>query len=195
MSDLEIRRVGWEGRAAQIVGRRLLRGTAIVVGVPSQDLGGFVEIIEPSALERTFREGIDLRAFVDHDPSRILGRLTAKTLRAWVDEVGLQTEIDPPDTSAGNDIVESVRRGDVTGMSFAFRTKDSDPEWVKWEAERPPIVRRILDMRVYEVGPVSMPAYVQTDVSVAQRSLAQRRPTHSLAELQARMAQQRAGWR
>src|SRR5262245_28544012 len=93
--------------------RPLLRGTAIVFNSRSENLGGFVEIIRPEAFRRTLDEGIDLRALVGHDPDKPIGRLSKGTLRVEVDADGVHVEIEPPNTSLGRDVVESVRRGDM----------------------------------------------------------------------------------
>jgi HK97 family phage prohead protease len=112
-------------------------------------------------VDRTLKEKVDLRALVDHDSARILGRLTAGTLRVEKDGHGLQVEIDPPETTSGQDIVESIRRRDVTGMSFAFRTlKDL------WDETTDPPTRTVLDMLVREVSVVTFPAYPQTEVAL-----------------------------
>jgi HK97 family phage prohead protease len=50
----------------------------------------------------------------------VLGRNKSGTLRLSVDGIGLRYEIDPPDTQAARDLIESLRRGDVSGSSFAF---------------------------------------------------------------------------
>ena len=78
---------------------RTLRGYAIAFNSISEDLGGFREIILPDAVDRTLRERLDVRALVDHDPSQVLGRTTAGTLRLEKDAKGLIAEIDPPDTT------------------------------------------------------------------------------------------------
>src|SRR5262245_55155060 len=143
-----------------------LRGHAIVFDSLSEPLMFFREKISPEAVDRTFTEAIDVRALVDHDPAKILGRLTARTLTMQKDKRGLLVEIDPPDTTYSRDVIESVRRGDITGMSFAFRgLKD------QWDETTDPPTRTVLDMRVHEVSVVTFPAYPATDVSAAQRSL------------------------
>lgn len=170
MSDLERRFAPLAGfRADQGEGdfRPVIRGHPIVFNQKSLDLGGFVEIIRPEAIDRTLREKVDLRALVDHDTAKILGRLTAGTLRVKKDAAGLGVEIDPPNTTVARDIVESIRRGDVTGGSFAFRTLTDN-----WHMEEGIAVREILDMRVSEVSVVTFPAYPDTDAEVAKRSLA-----------------------
>src|SRR5262245_59666495 len=157
---------------------KILRGHAIVFERLSEDLGGFREKIAPSALDRTLRDGIDLRALVGHNPERVLGRLGAGTLRVAKDATGLALEIDPPAAEAG--IVESVQRGDITGMTFGFRTISDD-----WEWKASPPVRTVTDMLVREVSVVAFPAYPQTDVAL--RAL-RNRPGGSVAERMAQLA-------
>jgi HK97 family phage prohead protease len=145
-------------------------GYAIVFNVRSEDLGGFREIILPEAVTRTLREGLDVRALVDHDSSKVLGRTSAGTLTLSVDRHGLKVNIEPPKTSVARDLVESVRRGDISGMSFSFRTLDDS-----WRMEDGFPIRDVIDMRIREVSVVTFPAYSATEISaradVALRSL------------------------
>lgn len=145
---------------------RKLRGYAIVFHKRSEDLGGFREVILPEAVDRTLSEALDVRALVDHDPAKIIGRTTAGTLRLRKDGRGFLAEITPPNTTAARDILESIDRGDVSGMSFAFRTLEDD-----WHIEDGLPIREVIDMRIREVSIVSFPAYPDTDVQVAKRSL------------------------
>jgi HK97 family phage prohead protease len=174
----------------------VIRGYPIVFNSLSEDLGGFKEIIRPQAMDRTLDEGVDLRALVDHDTAKVLGRLSARTLKIRKDTTGLHMEVLPPNTSFGRDIVESVRRGDVTGGSFAFRVM---PDGAAWQWESSPPVREVTDMRVMELSVVTFPAYSETDVAAALRSLASSRPrpepSQRVAELRAQMDAKLAGWR
>jgi HK97 family phage prohead protease len=172
----------------------LLRGMAIIFNQRSQDLGGFVEVIKPEAIQRTVDEGIDLRAFFDHDPSKVLGRQSAGTLRTEVTPHGLTVEIDPPTVTDPPNLMESIQRGDINGMSFSFRTMPNGEDW-KRDGER--IVRTVSDMRVYEVSIVAMPAYQQTDVEVALRAMHHFEETspRTVAQLRAKAEARAAAWR
>lgn len=147
------------------------KGPGMVVGYAavfkrfSEDLGKFREQIEPGAFAGVM--GDDVRALANHDPNLLLGRTRAGTLRMAEDGIGLRVEIDLPDTQLGRDIATSIRRGDMDGMSFSFVVNPGDDEWDF--ASDPPIrtVRRFA--RLYDIGPVTYPAY--PDTSAAMRSL------------------------
>jgi HK97 family phage prohead protease len=161
MADIERRIVdaGLEVRGEDE--KRTLVGYAAKFNVRSEDLGGFVESIAPGAFDRAISEGHDVRALWNHNPDVVLGRTKAGTLRLSVDEVGLRIETDLPDTQAARDLRVSVARGDVSQMSFGFRTKGDE-----WRTEDGVPYRTLTDLDLYDVSPVTYPAYPQTEVSV-----------------------------
>jgi HK97 family phage prohead protease len=142
-----------------------IKGYAAKFGKWSEDLGGFTERIRKGAFDEVIENG-DIRALKNHDPNLILGRTTSGTLRLRTNSVGLQTEIDPPDTNTGRDTVEEIRRKDITGMSFSFTTAEDD-----WKYNEDSTVERTIIKigELFDVGPVTYPAY--PDTTVAVRSL------------------------
>lgn len=134
-------------------------GHAAVFNQLSEDLGGFRERIAPGAFSKTL--GADVRALFNHDPSMIIGRTTSRTLRLSEDAKGLMVEITPPDTPMARHVVESIRRRDITQMSFGFRTREDT-----FERTDDGIVRTLLDVELFDVSPVTFPAYPQTDAAV-----------------------------
>lgn len=147
----------------------VVEGYALKFNTVSEDLGGFVETIVPSALENT--DLSDVRCFVDHDTSKILGRTTSNTLQISVDDIGLKVRCELPNTTLGKDTYESIKRGDLNQMSFAFELAQ--------EGDRVSVtdggyLRELTNIkRISEVSIVSIPAYRDTDIAVAQRSLKQ----------------------
>lgn len=149
---------------------RKLQGYAVVFNQWAQiaERGKqFFESFAPVSVDRSLNENIDVRAAVDHNREKIIGRRSAGTMRISKDTVGLTFEIDVPETSVGNDILTSVRRGDYTGMSFSFY--DSLYQWSRKDGQP---AGTVVDMKIREISPVSFPAYEGTSVFAA-RSLDQ----------------------
>lgn len=140
-------------------------GYAAVYDRLSEDLGGFREVIRPGAFSEVLNQ--DVRALANHDPNLLLARSKSKTLRMREDGLGVAVEIDLADNQAGRDTAVSVRRGDMDGMSFSFVLDPGDDEW---DFSTTPPTRTIHRFReIYDVGPVTYPAYA--DTSAAMRSL------------------------
>lgn len=150
-------------------GQTLIVGHAAVFDQLSEDLGGFREQIAPGA----FADAIgtdDVRALWNHNPDFILGRNRSNTLRLSEDVRGLAIEIIPPDTQTIRDLVLTpMERGDVSQMSFAFSVRPGGQDWAKNDAGQ--MIRTLKKLRLYDVSPVTYPAYTQTDVGIAKRSM------------------------
>jgi len=142
-------------------GSATIIGHAAVFDSLSEDLGGFRETVKRGAFRESIAGGADVRALVDHDSSKILGRSSAGTLRVKEDRRGLSVEIDVPDTSVGRDITTSIERGDVSGMSFQFRTIED-----KWNTVDGEDRRELVKAELIDVSPVTFPAYSATDVAL-----------------------------
>ena len=147
-------------------GRTVIRGYAAVFESESQDLGGFVEIVERGAFDDVMRSNPDVFGKYNHE--RVIGRTTSGTMRLTVDERGLRYEIDPPRSAA--DVVELIERGDVRGSSFAFRSKPADEAWSRDANGR--MIRRIKKFSFLgDAGPVDTPAYLATETYVSKRAI------------------------
>lgn len=128
------------------------------------DIGGyFTETIAPGAFDETLKSS-DVRALINHDSGRVIGRSTAGTLRLKEDKTGLAVEIDLPDTSDGRDLAVQLERGDISGMSFGFRVTHDE-----WDETGEIPARTIHKVELFEVSAVAFPAY--DDTTLAMRSL------------------------
>lgn len=153
----------FEVRAGEDGGMPTLIGYAAVFNSRTE-LGWFDEEIAPGAFAQSLADGDDVRALFNHDSARVIGRRNAETLRLEEDATGLRVEIDLPDTTTARDLVASIERGDIDGMSFGFRAREQ--EWIEREGENE--LRRLIDVELIEVSPVTFPAYA--DTSIAKRS-------------------------
>lgn len=123
--------------------------------------GYLFERIMPGAFDRAIRED-DVRALENHDVNRVLGRSKAGTLRLSVDATGLRYEIDAPNTSVARDLMENLALGNIDGSSFSFIVTDSNP--VRKENGRR--ILEITGVRLFDVGPVTFPAYTAASSGV-----------------------------
>jgi len=96
-----------------------------------------------------------------------LGRVSSGTLRIGTDKRGLFYEVDLPNTSYANDLVELMKRGDVNQSSFAFLIEND-----RWE-QRDGITYRIIEKvsRLLDVSPVAQPAYPDATSELKTRDL------------------------
>jgi hypothetical protein len=134
-------------------------GYAAKFNSPSEDLGGFVETIEPGAFRRSLRSRNDVKLLVNHDTGRVLASTRSGTMKLYEDEVGLRVEASLPNTSDGRDMAELLRRGDLNKMSFGFSViKDS------WNQEM--TQRTLKSVRLFETSIVAFPAYAATEAMV-----------------------------
>lgn len=123
-----------------------------------------VERIAPTAFDRAIQQKHDARGLFNHDPNMLLGRVGAGTMRLSTDKIGLRYEIDLPDTQLGKDIPALISRGDLKGSSFSFRINGKTGQ--RFDKGKEFDVRNILDVDLYDAGPVTYPAYEGTTAAV-----------------------------
>lgn len=138
-------------------------GYASVFDSWSEELGGTFPFRE-KVLLGAFAESIvhdDIRALFNHDPNYVLGRNKAGTLELAEDEKGLLVKITPPDTQWAKDLLVSIQRGDITQMSFGFIVLEDI-----WQESEGVDVRELLKVKLFDVSPVTFPAYSQTECNI-----------------------------
>jgi HK97 family phage prohead protease len=143
-----------------------IEGYAAVFNQLSDDLGGFREMVMPGAFSENLGTNPDVRALFNHDSNLVLGRTRSKTLTLDEDDKGLHFNVTLPDTQAARDLLTSIERGDVDQCSFGFVVKKQ--KWAEDDNEDRAggrsLVRELHAVELFDVSPVTFPAYPQTSV-------------------------------
>jgi HK97 family phage prohead protease len=161
MSKIERRSITAQMRVAKFEdGTRTITGL-IPYNSESVDLGGFVEVIAPGAFAGALQPDSDVLALRDHDSKLLLGRTKSGTLALSDASDALRYSVRLPNTTAANDLAESVDRGDLDATSFGFVTLED-----KWLVVDDKVVRTLLSVELMEVSPCSFPAYPDSVVAV-----------------------------
>ena len=160
---IEHRTIKCDFRVDSKTGKPTIYGYAAKYNVRSSDLGGWTEVIAPSAFTNNLKTNPDVRALFNHDQNLVLGRTASGTMRLKSDGIGLAYEVDPPDTQAARDLVTLMQRGDVNQSSFGFVCNDAT-----WSVD--PVtnmdVRTVTDAELFDCSPVTYPAYPQATSGV-----------------------------
>ena len=150
---------------------RHIEGYAIVFNSLSNDLGGFREIIEQGAITDELIKNSDILCLMNHDIKRgVLARSYQGrgSLKLDIDEHGLHYSFDAPNTDLGDEVLEGIRRGDISKCSFAFVCGEDN--WTK--DENGEYIRRVKKIKnLYDVSLVYHPAYEETEVKADTRGL------------------------
>lgn len=187
----ETRRARVEKRAD---GSPVIKGYAAVyfragdAGTEFELWPGAFERILPGAFDHAVET--DVMGLFNHDSNQVLGR-TPKTMRLSVDAIGLAYEIDPGNTTTAKDLLEHLERGDVSGSSFTFDLAGGVEKWRRDGEREIREIRRI--GKLYDVGPVSFPAYLSTSSGAARRSFRSWSQTVAKANTNKRTTKQKRG--
>lgn len=165
----------------------VIEGHAAVFDKWSETLGGifpFKEKVKRGAFMDSLEKD-DIRALFNHDPNYVLGRNKSGTLELREDAEGLLVRITPPNTQWARDLQVSIERGDINQMSFGFMVEEDE-----WRSEDGYDVRELRKVKLYDVSPVTYPAYTATDVGV--RGMESYREYRSKIENAEKAAEQQA---
>ncbi|WP_258729669.1 HK97 family phage prohead protease [Bacillus atrophaeus] len=152
-------------------GPKVISGYALKFGTRSHNLGGFIEMIDKRALDQT--DMSDVRALIDHDPSKILGRTSAGTLKLAVDDIGLRFDVTLPNTQYATDLYENLRVGNISNCSFGFLLGKDGDSFTRDQKTGLPLRSLKNISKLTDVSVVTYPAYEDTDVTIAKRNLQQ----------------------
>lgn len=162
--QVETRRITFnqfELRAGQAGDGMSFSGYAAVFNSDSEPLP-FIERIAPGAFAKSLKSRNNIRMYMNHDSSMLLGTTRSKTVRLAEDTKGLFVDADLPDTSVGRDLSVLMQRGDVDSMSFGFTVPQGGDRWSD-DGSR----RELRQIRLFEVSVVTgFPAYAATSASV-----------------------------
>ncbi|MGI6593690.1 MAG: HK97 family phage prohead protease [Christensenellales bacterium] len=152
-----------ELRTEEKDGVKMICGHAAVFDSWSETLGTlfpFKEKVRAGAFLKSIEKD-DIRALFNHDANHVLGRNKAGTLELEEDENGLFVRILPPNTQWARDLQVSILRGDISQMSFGFVVEKDE-----WSTVDGIDTRELIEVKLFDVSPVTFPAYAQTDVAV-----------------------------
>ena len=144
---------------------RTVEGYALVFNKESRDLGGFKETIDSSSLDGVIAKS-DILCLLNHNEERgVLARskFGNGSMELTIDDTGLRYKFDAPNTQLGDELLEGIRRGDISTSSFAFKVAED-----KWEKRSDgSYLRRITKFsELYDVSPVYKEAYPDTSVAL-----------------------------
>lgn len=168
--DVETRYLDLEVRAAEREKKPVIEGTAAVYDTETEIAGWFREKILRGAFDRVLSEKPDVIGAPNHDWTVVLGRTSNDTLRLDATQRGLDYVIDVnPDDQEAMNLYQRIKRGDVFQSSFAFTVRKE--EWIYPEKGSKDLPMRVVQEveKLFDVSPVTFPAYPQTTAAVRSR--------------------------
>lgn len=151
---------------------RTVEGYAVIFESQSENLG-FYETIKRGAITQETIDNSDILAKFNHNDEKVLARSKngKGSLILEVDEVGVKYLFEAPHTQVGDELLEHLKRGDITSSSFAF-TVSNDEGSERWYKENGILYREIFKIdRLYDVSPVWNPAYSATSCSARSQEM------------------------
>lgn len=151
---------------------RMVEGYAVVFDSQSENLG-FYEIIHRGAITQQTIDNSDILCKFNHNDEKVLARSKngKGSLLLEVDDYGVKYMFEAPHTQLGDELLEHLRRGDITSSSFAFSIAD-DEDSERWYKENGILYREIFKIyKLYDVSPVWNPAYSATSCSARSQEM------------------------
>lgn len=152
---------------------RKISGYACVFNSSSRDIG-FTETVSDMAITEDTILRSDVFATLNHNPERVLARCKygSGSLQLSIDERGLRYEYEAPHTSLGDEVLEAIKRGDLTDASFAFTIDTEDPDAQKWEKRDGKYYRTIYKIaQLYDISNVWTGAYAEASSEIRSNTM------------------------
>lgn len=144
---------------------RKVEGYAAVFDSPSKVFGGeWDEVLDRGAITQDTIDKSIVLALLNHDDGR--GALARSkygkgSLKLSVDSHGLKFEFEAPNTTTGDELLESIKRGDIDSCSFAFTVAEE-----RWDKVNGIYRRTILRIgELFDVSPVYNEAYPEAQLT------------------------------
>lgn len=147
---------------------KFVSGTGIVYNSKTELIDGYFESIAAGAFTRSLNKFNTIKSFINHDPSKILSTTRSEPALEIFDNDDELYFISPiPPTTYGTDLIENLKRKNINGASFSFTVSDGGEEY---KINKDGSIHRIItSAEIYEVGPVTNPAYEQTEVNLRSK--------------------------
>lgn len=142
-------------------GGLIIEGVPIVYDTPTtinDPVGTYIEVITRGALDGA--DLSDARLLYNHDLNKVPLARTPKTMQLEHNPAGLKMIAALPDTEEARSVYQAVKRGDLSGMSFAFKVPAGGDEYDTKTNTR--TINKIA--KIYEISVVPFPAYPTTSV-------------------------------
>ena len=146
---------------------RTVSGYAVRFETESVNMG-FVEVIKRGAITNETIKTSDVFALLNHNENTVLARSNhgVGSLTLTVDNDGVYYEFEAPNTANGDELLEHIKRGEISQSSFAFTVSNEDGAETWTKRSDGVIVRQINKIaRLYDISPVYQPAYESTTCS------------------------------
>lgn len=163
MKELRIATIQTENRNDNqnelvLVGTPILFDTPTTIGAGT---GAYTEVIQRGALDGV--NLTDTRLLYNHDMNKVPLARTPKTMQLSLNTAGLEMRAELADTEEARSVWKAIQRGDLSGMSFAFKVAEDGQKWEKRSDGR--LYRTINKIQsIYEISIVPFPAYPSTSV-------------------------------
>lgn len=143
-------------------------GIGIVYNSRTEIFPGFFESIEPGAFSESLSDYRTIKSFINHNPTKILSTTRSDPqLEIYDGEDFLEFSAPIPPTTYGEDLIVNLKRGNINGASFAFMINEGGDRYKSLPDGS--LHRTITSAEIYEVGPVTNPAYEQTEVGLRSK--------------------------